>query len=211
MKSVEMRFEKKEFEVRYDPSGLTPERMLEVVRELGFRPSIANVAVAAKTAVPDPKAFGGLLSRVVERGRIDYARLATEREILDRYLAGVAKADLTKADKKVQLAFYINAYNAATLSLVLKHVAGKGPQGTDLAGVLEVKDFFKRNEIRVASELLSLNELEARGRKLGDPRIHFAVNCASISCPVLWSRAWAPETLNEDLDTATRSESSGFM
>ncbi len=159
---------------------------------------------ASKNSIPDTKDFGALLSRIVEDGKVDYARVEKERKVLDRYLTGVAKADVAKADKRTVLAFYINAYNAAVLSLVVKYVRGKGPKGADLEGVLAVKNFFDKKEIRVGNELLSLNELEARGRKLGDPRIHFAVNCASISCPVLLDRAWTPETLDKDLDAATR-------
>ncbi len=146
-----------------------------------------------------------MLSRIVQDGKVDYARLEGERAILDRYLADVSSAKLSKADEQTLLAFYINAYNAATLSLVLKYVRGKGPEGTDLESVLDVEDFFEKKEIQVGNELLSLNELEGLGRKLGDPRIHFAVNCASISCPVLLDHAWTAKTLNQDLDAATRS------
>ena len=200
-----MRFEKKEFEVRYDAKRVKSERMLEVIRGLGFRPTVVGPVQARKNTIPDTKEFGALLSRIVKDGKVDYVRVATERKVLDRYLTGVAKADLAKADKRTVLAFYINAYNAAALSLVVKYVRGKGPKGADLKGVLAVKDFFKKKEIRVGNELISLNELEARGRELGDPRIHFAVNCASISCPVLLDRAWTPETLDKDLDAATTS------
>ncbi len=202
---MEMRFEKKEFEVGYDSKRTTLAGMLEVVRGLGFKPSIKANPRPGKGSIPDTKGYGALLSRVVKDGRVNYARLQKERRVLDDYLAGVASVNLTKADKRTKLAFYINAYNAATLSLVLKHVKGKSPKGADVGSVQEVKGFFKKKEIRVGKKLLSLDELEALGRRLGDPRIHFAVNCAAVSCPVLLGRAWTQATLDRDLDAATKS------
>ncbi len=202
---MEMRFEKKEFEVQYDSDLVKPARMLEVIREIGFNPSLLVPVTIGENTVPDTTELTALLSRIVQDGKVDYAGLERERAILDRYLANVSSANLSKADNQTLLAFYINAYNAATLSLVLKYVRGKGPEGTDLESVLDVEDFFKKREVQVGNRLLSLDELEGLGRKLGDPRVHFAVNCASISCPVLLDHAWTAETLNQDLEAATRS------
>ncbi|MFQ5507324.1 MAG: DUF547 domain-containing protein [Planctomycetota bacterium] len=177
--------------------------MLATIRELGFEPSIARSE--AKSKLPGTGDFGALLARVVTDGRVDYARLEKDRGILDAYLSAVAKAEPQKAGKKARLAFYINAYNAATLASVLDLVKGKGKQGKDLGGVLEAKGFFKEKRILVAGKRRSLDGIERLGRALGDPRIHFAVNCASVSCPVLLNRAWKPETLDRDLDAATRA------
>ena len=166
--------------------------------------------LAARGALPDVEPFGKVLGRVVKGSRVDYAAVVMERATIDEFLAGVAKTDLSKVDAHAKLAFYINAYNAKTLALVVEHVLGRGKGGADLAGVLEVKkakgfDFFKEKTVIVGGDLLSLDELEGRGRKLGDPRIHFAVNCASVSCPALLNRAWKPETLDADLTTATKT------
>lgn len=164
----------------------------------------------AKGELPDPKALSALLGRLVQDGKVDYALAAEERGVIDQYLAGVAAADLTDATKAEKLAFYINAYNAKVLVMVLKYVRGKGEGGKDLEGVLAVEGasgvkFFDVKEIIVGGQLMSLNELEQLGRSLGDSRIHFAVNCASISCPPLLGRAWRPETLDADLDAATEA------
>ncbi len=157
--------------------------------------------------IPGVRGFSGLLSEVVRNGRVDYEALAKKRAVLDAYLEGVGRADLRGADRAAKLAFYINAYNAGCLRLVLDLVLGKGPRGRDLKSVLAVGGvgFFKRRVIRVAGRTSSLDEIEREGRRLGDPRIHFAVNCASISCPPLRPRAYEPATLEKDLEAAARA------
>jgi len=148
-----------------------------------------------------------VLAKVTHGARVDYAEVAKHRAVLDDYLAGVDKVDLRKANDKQKLAFYINAYNVSVLTQVLDRVLGKGPKGADLPGVLAVPGkpgFFDSKSVRVSGEHLSLNELESKGRALGDPRIHFAVNCASVSCPALLNRPWVVATLDKDLEEATR-------
>ena len=55
---------------------------------------------ASKNSIPDTKDFGALLSRIVEDGKVDYARVEKERKVLDRYLTGVANADVAKVNKR---------------------------------------------------------------------------------------------------------------
>ena len=164
----------------------------------------AKKILEARGGLPDTKGLDALLQKVVRDGRVDYEQVKKEREVLDEFLKAVAKTDISKVDKQAKLAFYINAYNAATLDLVLRHVLGK------VSGVLEVekqggKKFFEDKLTIVGGKALSLNELEKLGRDLGDPRIHFAVNCASVSCPPLLNRVWKAETLEQDLVEATKA------
>ncbi|MDP3703578.1 MAG: DUF547 domain-containing protein, partial [Candidatus Omnitrophota bacterium] len=73
-----------------------------------------------------------------------------------------------------------------------------------LASVKEVKGFFDRLRYRVAGRDLTLNEIEGEGRALGDWRIHFAVVCASSSCPLLRAEAYAADRLKAQLAEQTR-------
>jgi hypothetical protein len=155
-----------------------------------------------KPELPDANDYGKLLAKVVVKGRVDYAELAKHKSVLDAYVAGIAKANLAGASDVQKLAFYINAYNAVTLELVLDRVIGKGKDGKDKPSVMAVPGFFKQIAVTVAGEKLSLDEIEKRGRALGDPRIHFAVNCAAISCPPLRGHEWRPERLDRDLGMA---------
>lgn len=168
----------------------------------------AAKVLEARAALPDWADYDALLREIVRGKRVDYEKARAKRVVLDQVLAAVAKTNVEKVDKVALLALYINAYNAATIKLVLDHVIVEG--GPDLAGVLEVEKaggikFFDSKQVIVAGELLSLNELESKGRDLGDPRIHFAVNCASVSCPPLMARVWSPESMEADLDAATKA------
>ncbi len=168
------------------------------------KPRTQKPKVKPEGVIPSTEPLAPVLSRIVKGARVDYQETAKHRAVLDAYLAGVAKANLTKASKKEKLAFYINAYNVSTLTQVLDRIIGKAAKGRDYKGVLAVKGFFDNKSVLVSGVLMSLNELEAKGRALGDPRIHFAVNCASVSCPALMNRPWRVATLEEDLEQATR-------
>ncbi len=160
---------------------------------------------APKGAIPSTEGFGKLLARVVQNGRVDYALLQEDSKALDEYLQGVREAKLEQVSRSERLAFYVNAYNAWVLRLVLDIVLDQGAKGEDLATVSQVKSFFDRPLTQVAGKQLSLNQLEAHARKLGDPRVHFAVNCASVSCPELQPKPWSAETLDADLERATKA------
>ena len=152
--------------------------------------------VAAEQHV-DHSAWGGLLHRYVKAGLVDYEGLKAERETLDRYLASLADVDpATWPSREEQLVFWINAYNACVFKGVLDHYP--------LKSVKDVKGFFDKLRYRVAGRDLTLNEIEAEGRALRDWRIHFAVVCASASCPPIRSEAYAADRLDAQLTEQVR-------
>ena len=140
-----------------------------------------------------------LAAHVDEAGQVDYVGLARERAALDAYLATLTKAapDSFRSDDE-RLAFWINAYNAYTLRDVLDDVYGKAQS------VKAVPGFFDKKRHAVAGHELTLDEIEGRARKFRDPRIHFAVNCASASCPKLQRFAYAGAELQAQLDRVTQ-------
>lgn len=156
----------------------------------------------------DPQAVGNsfdhsdferlLRQSVSEEGWVDYAGLKRNRAALDAYLARLATAHPVSLSNDEQLALYINAYNAFTLADVLDRVYGKA------AGVRQVSGFFDGTRHLLGGKELTLDEIEARGRNLGDPRIHFAVVCASTSCPKLQRFAYTGAQLDQQLDRAAR-------
>jgi hypothetical protein len=170
----------------------------------GSQPS-SRPAKNGSKSLPDTKGFDALLHRIVKQGRVDYVSLKKDHKALDSFLESLQKAKLREASKEEQLVFWINAYNAGCLKLVLNHILGRGPMGRDLEGVLKVSGFFKKKEIMIAGSLLSLDEIESSGRKLGDPRIHFAVNCASGSCPPIRESVWTVKGFDQDLSRAVES------
>jgi hypothetical protein len=126
--------------------------------------------------------YNSLLSKYVTSSGVKYAEWknnSADVQAIQNVVDAIAKENVP-ADKKAQLAFYINAYNA----WILHEALGKYPTKS-------VKDplftFFTGKRIKVAGEEMSFNHLEKdviRG-KFGDPHVHFALNCASRSCPPL--------------------------
>lgn len=152
-------------------------------------------------AAPSTAPYAEVLKASVSSGKVDYAKVTAERAKLDAYLKAVAETDAKTLGNDAK-AFYINAYNATVLRAVLTQQE-KGP----LKSVLDVKGFFDGLKYRVAGEELTLNELEEKRlrKAFNDPRIHFAVNCASASCPVLQPEPFSTSTLDAKLDEATRA------
>jgi hypothetical protein len=145
-----------------------------------------------------------LLSRLLARyvnddGWVDYDGLKNERHLLNRYLESLGNADPGELINRCeQLAFWINGYNSLTLADVLDDVYGKA------RSVREVAGFFNRKGHFIASHQLTLDEIEERGREINDPRIHFALVCASTSCPKLQKFAYDGRDLDLELEQAAR-------
>ncbi len=137
---------------------------------------------------------------------MDYPGLARDRALLDRYLAHLASADTAGESRAEQLAFWINAYNAGTLAAVLDHGIPRSVQDVGKVAGIPTGAFF-RSRFRVAGREISLDQIEhqvLRGR-FREPRIHFAIVCASRSCPLLASRPYRADSLDSQLDAAARA------
>ena len=168
-------------------------------------------------ALPTHDSFTRVLSEVVRQPRVDYAALADRAPELDRYLAELAATSpgaLEAATRDELLAFWINAYNACMLRLVVDHYPIRKADGlwarisNSVAGrpnnsVWQIRDVFTGAHCEVAGQERSQDEIEHEIiRPMGEPRIHFAVNCAAISCPVLWPEAYTAAELDDQLDRA---------
>ncbi len=149
-----------------------------------------------------------LQSYVDQTGLVDYKGLSNDRGALDRYLSRIEKMGPDSnpelfPTRDDELAFYINAYNA----LVFKGVLSRGPEeDTVWSGLISGFLFFEWMDIQIDGEMTSLKSLEddiIRGR-YKDPRIHAAINCASISCPRLLRVAFVGESVDTLLEAAMR-------
>lgn len=147
--------------------------------------------------------WDAVLRRCVDtQGRVDYARVATDRDF-SAYLvqlAAVPREELGTWPRAAQVAFWINAYNAFTFQLIVEEQVKTSIR--DL-----VPDPWERARWKVAGEIVSLNFIEhSRLRSvLKEPRVHFALVCAARSCPVLLNRAFVEEGLDATLDRAMRT------
>lgn len=158
------------------------------------------------------QAYSGLLQRHVEwtrQGRasaVDYAGLQSERGRLQAVLvefSTVSQSEFDAWNARQQQAFLINAYNAYTLELVLgRYPALKSIK--DLGGLFSSP--WKQKFFRLLGEPRSLDwiEHEMLRPRYRDPRIHFAINCASVGCPALRPEPYRAEMLDVQLDDGQR-------
>lgn len=171
------------------------------------------VSAAAQTE-PEHAAWNRLLAAHVHwspdghASTVDYAGMRADRVALRAYLAALpaVRPETFKTwSDKAQLAFLINAYNAWTVELIL----------TGYPGIASIKDLgsllrspWQKPFIPLLGQTRSLDDIEhglIRGsRRYRDPRIHFALNCASIGCPALRPEAYAAERLDAQLEDQMR-------
>jgi len=135
--------------------------------------------------------------------RVDYAGLAAspgDRAALDAYIARFAETDLS-AKTDANFAAWANLYNAVTV----RHITERYP-------VKSIKDGYltgpwKSVKVQAGGTEVSLDAIEHKilRKTWGTPEVHYAINCASYSCPNLPARAWEASTLKTDLDAAARA------
>lgn len=156
---------------------------------------LACLVALQAMAVPDYAMLDDLLVSHVRDGFVDYDGIALDPRLddfLDQLAQTTPEALVTPADRK---AFFINAYNAIAIHGILNDQSPESRFGR--------ARLFKRMRVDVLGQPMSLEDIEhGRLRKMGDARIHFAIVCASLSCPRLSSRAYLPETLDRQLDAA---------
>lgn len=140
---------------------------------------------------------------------VDYGAMKKQRQVLKAYLkslSAVSQNEFNAWSEDEQLAFLINAYNAWTVELILT-------EWPDLKSIKDLGSLFSspwsKEFIPLLGKTISLDTLEhswIRGKgRYEDPRIHFAVNCASIGCPALRADAFTGEKLQAQLEEQTKS------
>lgn len=153
--------------------------------------------------IVDNTIYAQLLEKYVHDGIVNYRGLKTEEQKLDLYLAILNRTKPEKLSKNEQFAFYINAYNAYTIKLILKHYPVKSIKdtGTFFKGPWRIK-FCK-----IGGKTLTLDHIEHKILRpnFKDPRVHFAINCAARDCPPLLSAPYQGAAIDQQLDAGTRA------
>ncbi len=178
-------------------------------------PALAKPAGHAAGGVPcaafdhEHAAWEAIVSRYVHDGVVDYSGLKhSGTEALGDYLRSlesVCREHYLAWPRDQQLAFWINAYNAYTIELILEHYPLKSIRSIGFLPGSAFRDpFIPLTFLR--DKALSLNDIEhdVLRNYFREPRIHFAIVCASQSCPVLRSDAYRAATLDTQLTDATR-------
>ncbi len=165
---------------------------------------------ASATPAPDHALFTAILADHVRDNRVDYVALRHDSR-LPTYLNHLAAIPTqTLAGTNARLAYWINLYNAATLSLVAKNYPIKSitdlSSGGRVLGYLLGRTAWDIRFIEADGRKLTLNDIEHKilRKQFNEPRIHFAIVCAAIGCPRLRAEAYQPEKLSAQLDDQGR-------
>ncbi len=155
-----------------------------------------------KTSV-NHDSYAALLKTHVQEGVVDYKGLKSNEVKLDRYLDVLATVDSTKLSRNERFAFFINAYNAWTLKLILMGYPGI-ESIKDMGSIF--KSPWKKKFTRIDGKVVSLDHIEHEILRptFQDPRVHFAINCAAFSCPPLQSEPYRSGMLDDQLNNAAR-------
>ena len=139
-----------------------------------------------------------LLQAHVSEGEVNYAAIRKNPAELNDYIETLGNTDPANMTQTDQLAFWINAYNAFTVKLIIDNMP--------LKSIRDIKSPWKQKNWHVGDRVLSLNQIEHEilRKNFKEPRIHFAIVCASIGCPDLQNRAFLGTTVKAQLTNATR-------
>lgn len=137
--------------------------------------------------------------------RINYAHVNLEdKKGLKAYIEWLSTLPISTYNRDQQRAFWINLYNALTISVILEHYPVDSIMEIKLSSGFFTRGPWEKKIISIEKEKLSLNDIEHRILRpiWLDPRTHYAVNCASLGCPNLSKEAFTAENMEEQLDNA---------
>jgi hypothetical protein len=160
----------------------------------------------AQAADFDHAKFDQILKTYVDtEGRVDYNGIAEDAAFRE-YMVSLENAKVDSLSRDGQLAFWIDAYNAVTIDKVIKWKPKKSVRETLIPGVWTGTKFFTSRQHVVAGQRLSQDDIEHEilRKRFQDPRIHFAIICASSGCPLLPQFAYTAENVQMKLEDETR-------
>ena len=150
-----------------------------------------------------------MLTSSTHQGRVDYQMIQNQSQELIQVIQdieNVSQSELDAFSPEQKMAFWINAYNSGVIKIIVDHYPIKRQFGLKAltypaSSIQQIPKVWDRPVLRVAGQNLSLNDIEHTilRAQFKDPRIHFALVCASIGCPVIRSQAYTAEKLNAQL------------
>lgn len=163
------------------------------------------------TSAPDHQVWDALLKKyVAPNGDVNYKGFISEKAKLEEYLNLISTnaPDRSAWSKDEQLAYWINAYNAFTVKLIVDNYPVKSIR--DLGPSLKIpliKDVWHYKFFKIGGQESSLDEIEHSilRKEFEEPRIHFAINCASVSCPPLLNEAFMADKIESQLQRVAKT------
>ena len=172
------------------------------IRSLTVGGALAAAPMTAQsTAHFDHAAFDALLHAHVTNGMVDYGAFKAAPPFR-RYLDALNAKDPATLPRNEQLAFWINAYNAYTIQLIVKHNERESIRNINKTAFLKLKGPWSESLAKVGGKSYTLDDIEHKIIRptYKDPRIHFALVCAAMGCPPLRSEAFTGTKLNAQLE-----------
>lgn len=164
-------------------------------------PKLANIKVVTieATGVNHARWNSLLQKNVLKNGNVNYKGFQKDSKELKLYLNELSSNAPTKSwSRNATLAYWINAYNAYTVQLILNNYPTKS--------IKDIKDPWSKKFISIGAKKYSLEEIENDIlRKMNEPRIHFAINCASVSCPELLNEAFTESKMEKQFVMVTKN------
>jgi hypothetical protein len=177
---------------------------LAVIISISLVTGIFGSAASSRASTVNHDIWADLLGKYITPNGVNYTGFKKDEERLDQYLKVLENTDPEKLQRNEQYAYYINAYNAWTVKLIL----------SDYPGVKSIKDFgtilkspWQKKWVRVNGNVITLDHVEHEilRPRYKDPRVHFAINCSAASCPPLRPEPYLADKLDQQLDDSTRS------
>lgn len=164
----------------------------------------------ASDIIVDHSAWSRFLGEYVRPGsdginRVAYNAVTTsDRRALDGYIDALAAVPVRSLSQAEQLPFWVNLYNALTVRVVLEHYPVASIRDIDISPGFFADGPWGKKLVTVEGEAVSLDDIEHRILRpiWRDPRIHYAVNCASLGCPNLRTRSMTAQNAQAFLDAA---------
>ena len=177
-------------------TDITPNKKVEIKKKAQSNPKDEpKVATAQPVNHND---WEVLLKKYVTNGNVAYRNFKNDKVKLEFYLEYLAQNSPSSSwSKNEKLAYYINLYNAATVKLILDNYPIKS--------IKDINDPWGKKWVKVGNQLLSLSGIENDIlRKMNESRIHFAIVCASYSCPKLENFAFTAARMESQLQQVTK-------
>ena len=167
---------------------------------IGINEKGISINTVNKEPIVNHSAWDKLLKKhVSEHGDVNYKAFQQDAEKLNTYIDYLAtKIPSENWSQQEKLSFYINLYNANTIKLIIENYPTKS--------IKDIKNPWSKKRIKIGNKTYSLSNIENDIlRNMDEPRIHFAINCASKSCPKLMNIAYTTENIETLLEQATKA------
>ena len=171
-------------------------------------------AFSAPPSYADFSAWQELLGRFVEKGLVNYSAIREDPSVLNAAvvgLEGLSRNEYEVLSPDGKKAFWINAYNIGAIKVVMDHYPLRRAVGLSALrypslSIQQIPGVWDRPVLKLLGQAVSLNviENEMLRKEFRDPRVHFAIVCASLGCPVLRGEAYVPVQLEAQLDDQVR-------